>query len=163
MGIDQEEFTRAFLVALKCPEVQEALSDVVAQRLKNEIVQLRGELRNREDALQKLQEETKELREENDRLEQYTRRNSIRITNMPEKKNEDVTEAVLNLVNNELSLSPPLEISEIDRMHRVGKMQSVVAPGNSEDSKKADSKKTAKPRAILVKFATYRSRKTRRE
>jgi chromosome segregation ATPase len=83
-----------------------ALSDVVAQRVKNEVVLLRAELRQRSEDITALEKQVTELRNENDRLEQYSRRNSIRITIIPEKKNEDVTETVLQLVNETLALTP---------------------------------------------------------
>jgi hypothetical protein len=159
--MNQEEFTRAFLVALKCKEVQESLSNVVTQGLKNEIVVLRGELKKRDVSIGQLKTQVQELREENDRLEQYTRRNSIRITNVPEKKNEDVTKTVLDLINN-LPLSPPLNLSEIDRLHRVGKppTPTTTPPAEASSTQEQTPSKTKKrPRAILIKFATYRSRK----
>jgi hypothetical protein len=146
MGFDQDDFVRGLIVALKNADVLEALSDVVAQRVKNEVVLLRAELRQRSEDITALEKQVTELRNENDRLEQYSRRNSIRITNIPEKQNEDVSETVLQLVNETLALTPPLTISGVDRLHRVGK------PAAKTDDKR-------KPRAILVKFATYRSRK----
>ncbi|ELU00662.1 hypothetical protein CAPTEDRAFT_193098 [Capitella teleta] len=52
----------------------------------------------------------------------------------------------MELVNSTLKLDPPLDITEVDRIHRVGKPASATNQRN-------------KPRAILVKLATYRSRK----
>jgi len=76
-------------------------------------------------------------------LEQYTRRNSIRLFGIPESKDkhENCDIIVTNLARDKLGVK--LDLHEIDRSHRVGKKTS--EPGK-------------KPRPIIVKFGTYRSR-----
>lgn len=73
-----------------------------------------------------------------DALEQYSRRNNVRIFGIRESANESTDDIVLNLFKSKLNLS--LNVSDIERSHRLGKR-------NSE-----------KTRAIIVKFASYRQK-----
>ena len=91
----------------------------------------------KDDKIQNMKSEIGVLKLDQDRLERYTRRNSLRISGVPEENNEDVCEKVLNLCNAKLRV--PVEVSDIERVHRLGR------PGES-------------PRQILVKFATYGTR-----
>lgn len=101
--------------------------------------------------LSDLKSETLELRQENEQLkqrvtqlenladdaEQYSRRNCLRITQIPENADEVTDEIVLKIADTiDVKLSP----SEIDRSHRVGK------PG------------VKRRRDIIVKLSTYRAR-----
>ena len=72
-------------------------------------------------------------------MEQYSRRDSVRITNnWPESDKEDTDELVVQLCEAVGSENKPEDIS---RSHRVGK------PVND-----------GKPRPVLVKFTSYRAR-----
>lgn len=72
-----------------------------------------------------------------DGSEQYSRRNSLRISGIPETVNEDTDKAVLHVAETMgVSVSP----SEIDRSHRLGK------PSDRQT------------RDVLVKFTSYRAR-----
>ena len=71
-------------------------------------------------------------------LEQYSRRNCLRIAGIPENPaREDIDNVILNICKD---LSVNIQKEDIDRSHRVGR------PGGS------------KPRAIIVKFTSYRTR-----
>lgn len=72
-----------------------------------------------------------------DASEQYSRRNSLRISGIPETVNEDTDQVVLHVAE---TVGVNILPSEIDRSHRLGK------PGNRQT------------RDILVKFTTYRAR-----
>lgn len=76
---------------------------------------------------------------QNDALEQYTRRNSLRIYGLPEKEGENTDDLILDFASNELDLNLTLE--SIDRSHRLGR------PNQSRG-----------PRPIIVKFISYRIR-----
>ena len=80
-----------------------------------------------------------DLEDKADDLEQYSRRNSLRISGIPEREGEDVLQETLRVVNS--TLLPPLTVEEIDRVHRVG------------------PKLPDKTRQILIKLATYRTRR----
>lgn len=72
-----------------------------------------------------------------DSLEQYSRRNNIRIFGIAESATESTDEIVLEFVKNKLGIE--LSANDIERSHRVGQL-------------------TDKNRALLVKFASYRSK-----
>lgn len=97
---------------------------------KQEVKDLKVELKKRDDEIQQISEKT-------DANEQYSRRNSVRISGMRESEGENTDKLVLALCNNGMKLSPPLEMCDIDRSHRVGK-------------------KSDKARPLLVKFVSYK-------
>lgn len=72
-----------------------------------------------------------------DESEQYSRRNSIRISGLASVQNEDTDKLVLEIAT---AIKADITLSDIDRSHRVGK------PGQSNN------------RDLLIKFATYRAR-----
>lgn len=75
-----------------------------------------------------------------DALEQYGRRNSLRLFAMVEKLGESCDQLVLDFVRHKLGVS--IEPGAIDRCHRVG-------PGPSA------TVKNAKQRSIIVKLVNY--------
>jgi len=76
-----------------------------------------------------------------DELEQYTRRNSLRLSGVTEKDGEDCYDNTLSILNKHLSLSPPLALDDIDRLHRTGRTRT-----------------DGKPRQIIIKFTRYTQR-----
>ena len=81
------------------------------------------------------------LENKSDRAEQYSRRNCLRLSGIPESKGESVDDKVLEITN---TLGANLSIDEIDRTHRLGKMRGTESSG--------------KPRDIIIKFTSYRAR-----
>lgn len=79
----------------------------------------------------------RETRHNVDRLEQYTRRNSLRFFGVMEEQNEDTDSLILNVIKEKLGIS--INITDLDRTHRVGK-------------------KSDRGRCILAKFVSYRKR-----
>lgn len=74
-----------------------------------------------------------------DELEQYGRRNALRVSNeWPEVENENTDLLILSMANDQLGVQ--LEPTDISRSHRVG------------------SSFAKKPRPVLVKFTSYRAR-----
>lgn len=100
-------------------------------------------LTNRLEAVQKTcDQNTLSIRKINfsiDGLEQYSRRNNLRFFGIGEHKNEDTDALVLAVISSKLGVN--VSVDDIDRSHRVGRM-------NADD----------KPRAIIVKFVSYRTR-----
>ena len=135
--------------------VSEPVSQQITESLSNQITSLKIELKTRDETIAQMQARIDELTTEADGLEQYTRRNSARISGIAETDNEDVTAKVIDVINNDLELDPPLSLSEVDRVHRVGKPKTKTqskSPGATPSTPPA-------PRPVLIKFATYRSRK----
>lgn len=83
-----------------------------------------------------LLKETESLRRDNDMLQQYTRRNNLRIYGIPEKQNENTDAIVINLLKEKLNID--LGIDRIERSHRIGNLKT--------------------GRHIIVKFSSYRDR-----
>ncbi|KAK9696371.1 hypothetical protein QE152_g31955 [Popillia japonica] len=66
---------------------------------------------------EELERENMMLKSKIDNMEQYTRRNSIRIFGIPEKNDENIQAIVLNLCKDELNVD--LTAPSIDRVHRM--------------------------------------------
>ena len=89
--------------------------------IQQELEALRKAMKVKDDAIVELKKEVVTLRSEHDDLEQYTRRNSIRLTGLTETKDENVYDTVMAVLNEEMGVSPSISADEIDRIHRVGK------------------------------------------
>ena len=138
--MDQEEFVQVLIRALSNEGVIKKLQNAVCGPLQKEVGELRDLIKEREDKIRALEDKVHKLENRLDDLEQYSRRNSLRISGVTESGSEDITDKVTSLFNDKMKLSPPVTPDMIDRVHRVG------------------PKKEDRPRAILIKFATYRTR-----
>ena len=170
MGIDAKEFVKAFLIALKDEDVIEKLDESLCgpirfelnklsdasttlnqemnssrelnSQLQKEVAPLREIEQKKDDKIKELETKIITLEQKCDKQEQYSRRNSLRITGIKEDEHENVTDKVMDLINDKLQLSGGISIDHVDRAHRTGK------------------KESGQSRAILIKFATYRARQT---
>ena len=118
--------------------LKEALKDpAVVQVLTNAITSsLRGKIHSLWEALERKEEKVAELQDRVDWLEQYSRRNNVRISGSPESTSAvENTDAVVKKVGEAIGVTITDEM--IDRSHRVGK------PGRMG-------------RDVLVKFTSYR-------
>lgn len=95
-----------------------------------------------DEKLQKMASELNSLRDANvdyamkvNDLEQYTRRNSLRVYGIPSTDDEDTTDTLLELFRNKLQVT--LSTDDIDRSHRIGKPVD------------------GKSRALIVKFVRH--------
>ena len=79
-----------------------------------------------------------ELNNKTDNLEQYSRRSNLRIYGVMESNRENTDNLVVNIAQEKLGVS--LSPDDIDRSHRIGKPR------------------RGKPRAIIVKFSSYKKR-----
>ncbi|XP_070180356.1 uncharacterized protein [Littorina saxatilis] len=121
--------------ALIDPELIELLSKALAVEVRKEIADLRVILAAKD-------KEIIQLREQFDDLEQYSRRNCIRISPIPELESEN-TDNIVKIVAK--SIGVDLKDVDIDRSHRVGRKP---APGQPSQ------------RPIIVKLTSYRSKVT---
>ena len=140
MSLDQEAFLQAFLLALEDDKVIKKLQSGVIGQLQAEISHLKQVIQKRDDVITALQNDLSEVKDANDALEQYTRRNSLRISGLKELQDENPLQVILTFCNSRLRVKPEVTINDIDRVHRIGK------PDQKVDRK------------LLVKFATYRVR-----
>ena len=98
-------------------------------------------LRTKVNAIQsKLDQAVAELEQAN----QYSRRNCVRVSGLPESPDELTDDAILNVAK---EVGCAISLSDIDRSHRLGKPKL--------GSQQASSNK---PRDIVVKFISYRAR-----
>ena len=134
--------TRAFIRALSHETVVSKLSVIITKDLRTEIATLRSIIEKKDEKLSMLEKRINHLENEQDTLEQYTRRNSLRVSGLEELDYEDPAQVALCLFNSTMNMQSrdPVSINDIDRVHRVGKR----SPGRA--------------RQLLVKFATYRAR-----
>ena len=153
---DSATFVANFLSSVTDPIVRESLVTLVRdciQPLQQEITQLRAIHENHAAEIASLSDQLVTTRDELDSvksayqlacdeladLQQYTRRNALRITNpaWPESDQENTDEMVIKFA---AEINVRIEPWEISRSHRVGKPQA------------------GKIRPILVKFIGYRTR-----
>ena len=132
-------FTSDLFEALCEPKVAKKLKELLVDELRHEVAELRTIIMAKDKQILDLTTKVQDLEDKADDLEQYSRRNSLRISGIPEREGEDVLQETLRVVNS--TLLPPLTVEEIDRVHRVG------------------PKLPDKTRQILIKLATYRTRR----
>ncbi|MEW8546212.1 MAG: hypothetical protein AB2693_22060, partial [Candidatus Thiodiazotropha sp.] len=108
------------------------------EQLAADNVVLRKDNANLEKLCVHLETKVAKLEASNDALEQYSRRNSVRISGIPQTEQENTDKIVLDIAK---SMDVPLVITDIDRSHRVG----------SDRNSRRD---------ILVKFVSYRARQS---
>lgn len=140
-SFDASDFIKGFKAALQEQTVIEMLKAAIAQPVSEQISELKELLDVKDRKINDLTKQVQDLESRCDELEQYSRRNSLRIYGIPEQSDEHLTEQMTNLVNEELAIQPQLNISDICRVHRVGRQNS-----------NADHQK---PRPILLKLATH--------
>lgn len=152
-SMDEDTFVRAFLTALQNPEIKDAIKSIVGEQhredlreelgaLRQELGSVRKELGAARTEAKRLQGRVADLEDQVEDLEQYSRRNCLRISGVEENDNEDVVHETLKLFNEGMRVQPPIQLSDIDRIHRLGKK----------------NLSASRPRGIIIKFATYGAR-----
>ena len=137
---DPESFVKALSFALRDDQVRASLTDIVGESFRQEIAFLKAELKRKDGEIVVLQRGADTLVSRTDSLEQYTRRNSLRLTGLSETDNEDILKRTVDIMNNKMKVEPPLSANDIDRVHRVGRRDA------------------SKPRSVIIKFTSYRAR-----
>jgi len=144
------------------PILKDLVKDIVSSIVEDRLTTLEDDNKRLKHENNQLKKRVEDLEERSDSIEQYTRRNSVRILGISETQGaEDTDDIVLKMCT---ALSVPIKISDIDRSHRVGAKprQTDVTSEGSEGSEGPEGpegqSQKPKPRAIIVKFATYRAR-----
>ena len=131
--------------------IKEELPDMANDIVSKVVTGLNQRIEKLETENQRLDKDVKNLKKENKTLkstiaklekaadngEQYSRRNSLRMSGIPETTTENTDMLVLEVA---AAINSDISIDEIDRSHRVGKP------------------KKGKHREIIIKFSTYRAR-----
>ena len=132
-------------------DMKEQLPDMANDIVSKVITGLNQRIVKLETENERLDKDIKELKKENKTLksnvakleravdagEQYSRRNSLRMSGIEEETGENTDRIVLDIAR---AIGSDIDINEIDRSHRVGKP------------------KVGKAREIIIKFSTYRAR-----
>ena len=124
--------------------LMQAQSEFLIDSFNKQISERDNLIASQNQAIDALKTDNLQLRADLDELQQYSRRNSIRISGIPEaadEKPEDIHGAVKGLFVEKLKVN--LDERDICRMHRVGK---------------PNSNGTSNPRQILLKFTRYGAR-----
>ena len=132
------------LRSLMLPEIKVVIRDAVHEataKMLEEIRSLKEENARLQTAYESLEKRLVTAEEENENLEQYSRRNSLRISGIPEAENESTDDLVRQLAED---LEVEISDIEIDRSHRVGRPD--------------DGKRGKRSREIIVKFTRYNTR-----
>lgn len=136
------DFAADYRNFLKDPENAALMRAVLLEPVLEEIEKLKNIISEKDAVIQNLEKKVSILEEQSDELEQYSRRNSLRVSGIPEDNDKDCYTHVLETLNHHLpSLPEPIALSEIDRLHRCGKPR-------------ADGR----PRNVLIKFTSYQNR-----
>ena len=135
-GLSEQDFCAGLMAALNDKQVADKLNAVLNRDVLTEIQQLRNVIIKKDEKIVDLDKRVMSLEKQVDDLEQYSRRNSVRISGLPEYPNSDPADVTLYLLNKTMGITPPLQYADLDRVHRVGKPRSTGARG------------------MLVKFAT---------
>ena len=138
--MDQKDFTKALITALSTDKVVKCLRKAIGDEILKEVRVLSEIVKKKEEKIIELELKANKLEMKVDELEQYSRRNSLRVTGLPERDGEDVTAMCTKLITDDLCCDS-FSVSSIDRIHRVG-----------------PKRQDGKSRPILIKFATYRDR-----
>ena len=133
-------FTTTLVEALKDDRVVSVLFEHWNSAVKKQMVEAESKIVKLQDELNKTNEKLLASEERLDDLEQYSRRNSLRVW-LPEMENKgECTDSLI--IDHAKTLGVTIQPTDIDRSHRVG----AVKEGNP------------KPRAVIVKFSSYKTR-----
>eukprot|EP00745_Piridium_sociabile_P044228 TRINITY_DN92305_c0_g1_i2.p1 TRINITY_DN92305_c0_g1~~TRINITY_DN92305_c0_g1_i2.p1 ORF type:complete len:311 (-),score=57.34 TRINITY_DN92305_c0_g1_i2:195-1127(-) len=133
--------------ALGDPSILDMISQAVAATVTAQVKEhLRKEIGDLKEIIERKDSEIILLTDRVDELEQYGRRNNMRVTGIPETEGESTDTLVTKLAE---KMGVDVTEDMLDRTHRVGR--------------KPEGDRTpvpAQPRAIIVKFTTYRAKVT---
>ena len=110
-------------------------------KLESTLKFFRKKIKKQDQEISDLKEKNLDLENRLTDLEQYSRKNTLKIEGIEETNDENTFDTVLNICE-KLNVDPPIELKDIDNCHRVGR-----SPTNG------------RPRAIIVNFSSYRARK----
>ena len=149
--IEYDTLVVAFIEALSDPLVVAKLNKAidydriftaVSNHVEILIKPLTDKLAEKDAQIDKLDTKCQALEERCDDLEQYSRKDSIRIFGLAEPHDENPFDSVTFLCNTQMKINPPVQIDEIGNCHRIDSI----------------SPQATKPRPMIVRFATNRAK-----
>ena len=145
-----DHFSLYVIEALKDPQVKaqlnisidlEFISKHVQNQLQEKLTSLESKITEKDKLITDLKKQNSDLQLRVVELEQYSRKNCLKIEGIEERADEDSFDTVMDLAQS-LELDPPLQIEDIDNCHRVG-----------------NPNQDGRPRPIIAKFRTYTVRR----
>ena len=149
------EKIKSVIVPLLTP-YKEALSTANA-----EIKQLKSQMSEKDTTIRALTKDIQELQIKCDDIEQQGRKGSIRMFGVPESTPGTTDNKVLSILNDNVKVTPKLTLDDLEVTHRVGRPPRGSAAqneGTGENAEEAPARREKKPRAILIKFASRRTK-----
>lgn len=127
-------------------KLADRLKSVVEEAVAAAMCAANKKIKDLEDVVTSLRAELHKEKVRSDDLEQYQRRTNLRVFGVPEVRDENTDQLVLDVVNTKMGLDLPL--AAIDRSHRVGRR-----PQPGPDGK-------MRHRPIIVRLVSYRDRRS---
>lgn len=135
---DIADMKAALLAMLSDGEIRATLRELLGvEEKEKEIAELKEEVTAQRATINEQEQRLAEL-------EQYSRRNCLNFTGVPESKDENTVQLAIDLAK---MANVKLERGDIDRVHRIGKPKT-TAPGQNP----------APPRPLVVKYVSYLKR-----
>ena len=167
-NVNDKLFTDSLVKGLKDDEVRKALGlkdfeNTLAQ-LVTKCSKLEKTVIDKDAKIILLEKKCDSLEAKLDDLEQWGRRGSMRIQGLPEGP-DLVEDKIMKLVNDDLKLTPPLVLGDIEVAHRLPhpkkKLEQFqkdegIADGTPIDTLSAELKKKLGARSVIVKFGSRR-------
>ena len=127
-GMERDDFTKAIIEAFQNKSVVDTIKEAIANDLLKEINELKTLVKEKDEKIKDLKEKVSSLECKTDDLEQYSRRNSLRIYGIQEKEFEDSVETTLTMFKSEMDLD--LQPSALDRVSTVLEGRMTVKKAN---------------------------------
>lgn len=131
--VKDQNFTKVIAEA-----VAKSISETIVKTLEERFKKQQEEIEFLKSKVALLEAQNKENEQKNDALEQYTRRNSLRVFGINEQNNENLEAKMIEVFKTHLKID--IKNEYIDRIHRVGRYVN------------------GKMRAVIIKFVSYKHR-----
>ena len=149
------EKIKSVIVPLLTP-YKDALSTANA-----ESKQLKSQMSAKDTTIRALTKYILDLKIKCDDIEQQGPKGSIRMFGVPESTPGTTDNKVLSILNDIVNVTPKLTLDDLEVTHRVGRPPPGSAAqneGSCDNAEEAPAHREKKPRAILIKFASRRTK-----
>ena len=96
------------------------IADLVATKINKRLDSLEQALSEKDSKIKLLEEKTTHLEAKLDDLEQYSRRNSVRIGGITENEKGEDIENIITTVLDDMKMNNKITLKDINRVHRIG-------------------------------------------
>ena len=152
--VDSERLALTMIELFSDERVMKRMRDVLYPRelvekldeMTRRLAVLTISVKARDDRIKTVESKVAALEHEGDKVKQYSRRPNMRFTGIVEtdETNENTTEQILDIINEDMCLDAQIRSEQIERSHRLGA--------------KTDRNGKARQRAIIVQFGSENTR-----